>query len=569
MIEEGGSGRAAEEGLGAGSNGREPTQAANGPGSGRGNRRRDRSGHKPPRRGARLRERWRNASLKTSFMVYMLSFLLAALVLSISTGALFGDLQNQATADAYEVSGLYLYDKDADDLVPARTVEVSMDGSTVLVQTVRNGMASIARVDLPAGTGVMDASDYAYSAGDLESDSLGPDYSETSIEENFGSDLSISNLPSYDAWARDQFDRWLAENPASPYASFFPSGSADGLASTEGLMVSAVGYYLNTPPSPEAEALSAAFGLLSFLMFPLWFGVCIFAAARRFYRMRLAPGLAVLDDAAAKIASQDLVFTVSYDRGNELGRLARSFEDMRASLAASQRALWRTAEERKRLNAAFAHDLRTPLTVLKGKVELLEARLQSDDPAPEQLEASARSLASQVERLERYVEAMSGLQKLEDREAVRARLPFDTVAGDVDSTGTALCGEAGVAFELFVSAENARSGFDVVVDRAIVEETAGNLVGNAARYAASKVTARLEVRDGMLALFVEDDGPGFSPEALEYGCAPFFSERKDAVHFGLGLNIAATLCERHGGTLELRNGPRGGACVVARFAVDG
>ncbi|MFR1639937.1 MAG: HAMP domain-containing protein [Eggerthellaceae bacterium] len=333
---------------------------------------RDRGGRKRPGRAARLRERWRNASLKTSFMVYMLSFLLAALVLSISTGALFGDLQNQATADAYEISGLYLYDKDADDLVPARTVEVSMDGSTVLVQTVRNGMASIARVDLPADTSVLDASDYAYSSSDLESDSFGPDYGETSIEENFGSDLSISNLPSYDAWARDQFDRWLAENPASPYASFFPSGSADGLGSAEGLMASAVGYYLNTPPSPEAQALSAVFGLLSFIMFPLWFGVCIFAAARRFYRMRLAPGLAVLDDAAAKIASQDLDFTVSYDRGNELGRLARSFEDMRASLASPQRA-WRTAEERKRLNAAFAHDLRTPLTVLKGKVELLEA----------------------------------------------------------------------------------------------------------------------------------------------------------------------------------------------------
>ena len=87
-------------------------------------------------------------------------------------------------------------------------------------------------------------------------------------------------------------------------------------------------------------------------MFPLWFGACIFAAARRFYRKRLSPALATLDHAAANIAAQNLDFSVAYDRNDEMGRLARSFETMRSSLAASQKALWRTAEERKRLNAA-------------------------------------------------------------------------------------------------------------------------------------------------------------------------------------------------------------------------
>ena len=213
-----------------------------------------------------------------------------------------------------------------------------------------------------------------------------------------------------------------------------------------------MGYYVNTPPSEEAQALSSALELLTFLMFPLWFGLCIFAAARRFFGKRLQPGFDVLDRAASNIAEQNLEFSVSYDRDDELGHLASSFEAMRASLAESQRALWRTAEERKRLNAAFAHDLRTPLTILKGKIELLDARL--------------------------------------------------------------------------------------------------------------------DVRDGALVLMVEDDGPGFSNAALERGCAPFFSEVPSAEHFGLGLNIASLMCEKHGGGVTLENREGGGARVVARFSLD-
>ena len=186
-------------------------------------------------------------------------------------------------------------------------------------------------------------------------------------------------------------------------------------------------------------------------MFPLWFGVCIFAAARRFFRMRLAPGLAVLDNATEKIAKQDLDFTVARGRDDELGRLAQSFETMRASLAESQKALWRTVEERKRLNAAFAHDLRTPLTILKGKIELLDTRIKAGTASPEQLEASTAALSAQVERLERYVAAMSSLQKLEDREPERSDIAFSRIAELIEDAGNGLARSNEARFALFAS----------------------------------------------------------------------------------------------------------------------
>ena len=526
---------------------------------------------------ARLRERWRNASLKTSFMGYMLVFLVAALVLSSVTASVFAALQNEVTADAYETSGLYLYDTGTNALVPARSLAIDQEGNELFVQRADDGREPLPIDNPPASLLVESAQSYPYAyrvetgeGGDLVLEGYLADSSELSAFEG-EEGIAVQDVPAYDARARKLFDEWAAKNPDNPYRAFLDTetGSDASESSQFGdLLVSPIGYYAHTVPSEDARALSTLFGLLTFLMFPLWFGACIFAAARRFYRMRLAPGFSTLDAAAAKIADQDLDFSVAYGRSDELGRLAASFEAMRTSLAASQRALWRTAEERKRLNAAFAHDLRTPLTILKGKIELLDAHVQSGNVPAERLAASVASLAAQVERLERYVAAMSGLQKLEDRAVVARPTGFDSVAGMVEDAGTGLAAHADRTFALSVSARCDRERPELCVDQAIVGEVAENLLNNAMRYASSQVDARLDVRDGALVLMVEDDGPGFSNAALERGCAPFFSEVPSAEHFGLGLNIASLMCEKHGGGVTLENRETGGARVVARFSLD-
>ena len=344
-------------------------------------------------------------------MVYMLGFLLLALVMSTVTAGMFSGLQHRVIADAYEISGLYLYDAHNRTLVPARAVDIDENGSSVFVQTVRGEMTEMPLTDLSSLVEITDASDYQYSpetaylygsANETHSASKRPK------RPTKPSSRPPSCPPMTRKRAIGSMPGWLP-TLIDPYTSFFDGDSQDG--NTVGLLTSAVGYYVNTPPSEEAQALSSALELLTFLMFPLWFGLCIFAAARRFFGKRLQPGFDVLDRAASNIAEQNLEFSVSYDRDDELGHLASSFEAMRASLAESQRALWRTAEERKRLNAAFAHDLRTPLTILKGKIELLDAHVQSGNVPADRLTASVASLAAQVERLERYVAAMSGLQK--------------------------------------------------------------------------------------------------------------------------------------------------------------
>ena len=74
------------------------------------------------------------------------------------------------------------------------------------------------------------------------------------------------------------------------------------------------------------------------------------------------------------ISNNNLDFSIKYDSKDELGELCSSFETMRFTLANNFSEMWRQMEERKQLNAAFAHDLRTPLTVLKGYNEILQSK---------------------------------------------------------------------------------------------------------------------------------------------------------------------------------------------------
>ena len=147
--------------------------------------------------------------------------------------------------------------------------------------------------------------------------------------------------------------------------------------------------------------------------------------------------LAILDHAAGQIAANNLYFKVAYDKEDELGKLCASFEKMRQALQESNEEMWRQIEERKRLNAAFSHDLRTPLTVLKGQSELL--RQYAPKMTAEKVSDTSEMMHRHIVRLEEYVQTMGELQRLEDIEIVRQSVPMNGVCRQFRETGEAVC----------------------------------------------------------------------------------------------------------------------------------
>ena len=130
-------------------------------------------------------------------------------------------------------------------------------------------------------------------------------------------------------------------------------------------------------------------------------------------------------------------FSIDYDSKDELVQLCASFEIMRTTLADNFSKMWRQVEERKALNAAFAHDLRTPLTVLKGYNEMLQA---SDNS---QTRETAATMGKHISRMENYVSSMSHLRRMEDTQPEYRLIDLQPLVASLYDSAKIVCTKNG------------------------------------------------------------------------------------------------------------------------------
>ena len=340
-------------------------------------------------------------------------------------------------------------------------------------------------------------------------------------------------------------------------ASYPPSGEKYYLTNEQGEQLGN-GAYIGTVPVPMFKEDEHTIGLLEKLPIvatPVYSVFCIIAAVLLFYRNRLKKPLAELRAASEKIANNDLDFSIGYDSNDELGQLCASFEIMRATLADNFSKMWRQVEERKALNAAFAHDLRTPLTVLKGYNEMLQA---SENP---QTQKTAATMGKHISRMECYVSSMSSLRCMEDTQPEYKLIDLQTVASSLYDSAKIVCAKNGKKLIL----QNDIPVSRLSLDGSFVSQVCNNLISNAVRYARTAVTISFALRDNGLLLSVSDDGKGFDKSGLQKATSPYYTEESNhSEHFGLGLYICKLLCEHHNGYLKIEN-TASGAKVSAYF----
>lgn len=540
-----------------------------------------------------MRVWWRTRPLGVTFTVYLAVYLAVATVLATLGISLFAGLNDEYF---YKVeieignglaqrgvvdSGPYIYDAEAGELLPA--AELALPGDepyAVFIATGARGTdgASVPSDDVPVD--MVTATTDMVRDGKVRLYDWGLNYNEWYPQEEVLEDdngISYENLARYDSLSRSgrvQTVEMFARMTGADLGQTFGEGQVSNTAyyaapeRDDGIMPWVMSFLV-------ASAPVLAYGVLGWLTF------------RHFYRVHIAGPLAELAGAADRIAGQDLDFTIRVVRGRELGRLSETLEHMRASLLEAHRELWRTAESRRRLNAAFAHDLRTPITVLKGTVEMAQMRLRRGDTLDED---ALDALSAQVARLERYATSMGGLSKLEDRPVERETFALDDLREELGRHVSEVMAARGGGLELKLptvseadgapapktccasesalkAATDGRPAALLAIDLPLVEEVLDNLLSNACVHASTRVAFDMMVDAGVLTVVVTDDGPGFTPEALHRGCDPFFSENKSAEHFGLGLNVSSVLCGLHGGKIALTNAETGGARVIATFDV--
>jgi two-component system sensor histidine kinase BaeS len=269
---------------------------------------------------------------------------------------------------------------------------------------------------------------------------------------------------------------------------------------------------------------------------------------------RLTRPLRDAQQATRRIARGDLSARVPEPRRNdELAALTRSINEMAAALERSR------GLERQFL-LSVSHDLRTPLTSIRGYAEAI-----AEGKAPDTAQA-ATVIITESRRLERLVRDLLELAKLDAR-----RFSLDVRATDVaevvNDTAEGFRPAADDANVVLDLAANGTAGLIASADPDRVAQVVANLIENALKFAAGNIAVRAARENGAVVISVADDGPGIAAGDLPYVFERFFTSTRTParqVGSGLGLAIVRELVDAMGGTVRAEPADgRGARMVVA------
>jgi two-component system sensor histidine kinase BaeS len=286
--------------------------------------------------------------------------------------------------------------------------------------------------------------------------------------------------------------------------------------------------------------------------------VGVFVAVGRGVR-RMAGPVGEVMEAADRVAAGDYSIRVEERGTRELRRLARSFNAMTERLRSNE-------EQRRNLLADLAHELRTPLTVIQGSTEgMLDGIHPPDRSHLQPLLDETKVMARLLDDLQILSTAEAGALQLH-----RELVDPGALVEDAAAAMRARVEAAGLRLELRVA-----SGLpDLEVDPVRIGEVLANLLSNAVRHTPAGGSVVVSVEPGedgrRVAFEVQDTGSGIAPEALPY-VFDRFVKAGDSGGAGLGLAIARTLVEAHGGEITARSRPGGGTTMrfVLPTAVGG
>jgi Signal transduction histidine kinase len=256
-----------------------------------------------------------------------------------------------------------------------------------------------------------------------------------------------------------------------------------------------------------------------------------------------------ITEAASRIGHSDLGERVpTSQRNDEVSQLARTLNGMLDRIENSMHQLHTITD-------SLAHDLRSPLTAIRGKLEMSLASLSSED--------EAEPIVSSIEELDRLTEFLN--KSLDVAEARADALRLTRTQIDLSRQLTTMVdlyepsmAEKGLKIQL-----NSDSRVNIMGDAGLIHRMIANLLDNELKHLAfgSVVEVSLRERDGQAILMLEDNGSGFDHEVLEHLFVRRVKGNASTGH-GLGLAFVDAVVRAHSGTIEVVNRPPTGARIT-------
>lgn len=259
-----------------------------------------------------------------------------------------------------------------------------------------------------------------------------------------------------------------------------------------------------------------------------------------------------LNVAAERISDGDLEFEMTYKQDDELGKLCIEFDRMRLKLKESLDKQSKYENSRKLLLASISHDLRTPLTSIKGYTEALQDGIVSDEETKERY---MNIIIGKTNKLNTLIDDLFVYSKMElgEFQIEKTKIASDFLLEGLLMPKIEEYADANFEFQLDKS-------FPMVmldVDQRRIAQVIDNIIHNASKYTRTYIHVRVTTFKEYLQIFVEDDGCGIPKDELPFIFDQFYKVEKsrNASEQGTGLGLAITkrLVTAHGGRISVKS----------------
>jgi len=274
----------------------------------------------------------------------------------------------------------------------------------------------------------------------------------------------------------------------------------------------------------------------------------------------LGKKISVLQSVSKNIENHNLDFDFGGSDIKEINQVLDSLYHMRGGLKASLVSQWKTEKTKRDQISALAHDIKTPLTIVKGNAELLG---ETDLDHEQQL--YQKYMLENAVQMEEYINKLVELSKLDEPQGLnfkktRVKDLIDSI--HEQSKGLMVQKNIGLVWQ----EEDLTNAF-IQADGDKLHRGVMNVIGNGVEFTPNQGTLTVTVSKNpkALVLTILDSGEGFSTQALHHGKEQFFKSdisRTNHKHHGMGLYIADNIIRQHGGQCLLANTEQGGSVSI-------
>lgn len=250
------------------------------------------------------------------------------------------------------------------------------------------------------------------------------------------------------------------------------------------------------------------------------------------------------------IIEQDLDFEIVPTNIREFNEVLISIENMRDALKKSLETQWKAEQKKKEQISALAHDIKTPLTIIKGNAELLsECDSLYDD------KKYVDFIIRNTDKIEKYISLLMDISKAEnDIDYVIESIDFDDFLQELIYETNMMCLNKNI--KSIVKVNSAPKDFRA--NRGLLMRALINIIINAIDYSneEDEIEVLIDYKDSKLKFTIKDCGTGFTKEGLKNATNQFYmeeSQRRVGKHYGIGLYIAETIAKKHDGEIVLKN----------------